>query len=134
MAANRVMSYGVNKMPKNGLAVFTGEVYEQGKIQKVAIHFSPCKPICNFMYSCDNKFHTDEIRDLLTMDETFGFVIIDGHGVMLATICGSARKMLFRMLVDLPKKHGRGGQSAIRFARLRLEARHNYVHIVAEHC
>jgi peptide subunit release factor 1 (eRF1) len=29
--------------------------------------------------------------------------------------------------VDLPKKHGRGGQSALRFARLRMEKRHNYV-------
>jgi peptide chain release factor subunit 1 len=29
--------------------------------------------------------------------------------------------------VDLPKKHGRGGQSAARFGRLRLEKRHNYV-------
>ena len=26
-----------------------------------------------------------------------------------------------------PEKHGRGGQSALRFARLRLEKRHNYV-------
>ncbi|KAG9673292.1 peptide chain release factor eRF/aRF subunit 1, partial [Aureobasidium melanogenum] len=35
--------------------------------------------------------------------------------------------------VDLPKKHGRGGQSALRFARLREEKRHNYVRKVAEH-
>jgi len=34
--------------------------------------------------------------------------------------------------VDLPKKHGRGGQSALRFARLRLEKRHNYLLKVAE--
>jgi len=34
--------------------------------------------------------------------------------------------------VDLPKKHGRGGQSALRFARLRLEKRHNYLRKVAE--
>ena len=34
--------------------------------------------------------------------------------------------------VDLPKKHGRGGQSALRFARLRIEKRHNYVRRVAE--
>jgi peptide chain release factor subunit 1 len=34
--------------------------------------------------------------------------------------------------VYLPKKHGRGGQSALRFARLRLEKRHNYVRKVAE--
>ena len=32
---------------------------------------------------------------------------------------------------QLPKKHGRGGQSALRFARLRLEKRHNYVTKVA---
>jgi len=31
-----------------------------------------------------------------------------------------------------PKKHGRGGQSALRFARLRMEKRHNYVRKVAE--
>ncbi len=35
--------------------------------------------------------------------------------------------MLHKFSVDLPKKHGRGGQSALRFARLRLEKRHNYV-------
>jgi peptide chain release factor subunit 1 len=35
--------------------------------------------------------------------------------------------------VDLPKKHGRGGQSALRFSRLRDEKRHNYVRKVAEH-
>jgi peptide chain release factor subunit 1 len=37
-----------------------------------------------------------------------------------------------RFSVDLPKKHGRGGQSALRFARLREEKRHNYVRKVAE--
>lgn len=31
------------------------------------------------------------------------------------------------MSVELPKKHGRGGQSAMRFARLRLEKRAAYV-------
>lgn len=40
--------------------------------------------------------------------------------------------MLHKFSVDLPKKHGRGGQSALRFARLRLEKRHNYVRKCAE--
>ena len=35
--------------------------------------------------------------------------------------------MLHKFTVELPKKHGRGGQSALRFARLRMEKRHNYV-------
>ena len=40
--------------------------------------------------------------------------------------------MIHKFTVDLPKKHGRGGQSALRFARLRMEKRHNYVRKVAE--
>ena len=48
------------------------------------------------------------------------------------TLCGNTREVLHKFSVDLPKKHGRGGQSALRFARLRLEKRHNYVRKVAE--
>ena len=40
--------------------------------------------------------------------------------------------MIHKFTVDLPKKHGRGGQSALRFSRLREEARRNYVRKVAE--
>ena len=36
------------------------------------------------------------------------------------------------LTIDLPKKHGRGGQSALRFARLREEKRHNYIRKVSE--
>ena len=35
-------------------------------------------------------------------------------------------------VIDLPRKHGRGGQSALRFARFRLDKRHNYLRKVAE--
>lgn len=34
--------------------------------------------------------------------------------------------------MSLPRKHGRGGQSALRFARLRMEARRNYVRKITE--
>ena len=44
----------------------------------------------------------------------------------------SSFQVLHKFTVDLPKKHGRGGQSALRFARLRLEKRHNYVRKTAE--
>jgi peptide subunit release factor 1 (eRF1) len=37
-----------------------------------------------------------------------------------------------KITVELPKKHGRGGQSANRFARLREEKRHTYVGRVSE--
>ena len=48
------------------------------------------------------------------------------------TLSGNTRDVIHKFSVDLPKKHGRGGQSALRFARLREEKRHNYVRKVAE--
>ena len=51
---------------------------------------------------------------------------------MICFFQGNTREVLHKFTVDLPKKHGRGGQSALRFARLRMEKRHNYVRKVAE--
>lgn len=52
---------------------------------------------------------------------------MDGNGCLYGTLAGNTREILHKFSVDLPKKHGRGGQSALRFARLRLEKRQNYV-------
>jgi len=81
---------------------------------------------------CDNKFHTEALNELLESDDKFGFVVMDGNGALFGTLSGNSREVLHRLTVDLPKKHGRGGQSALRFARLRLEKRHNYLRKVAE--
>lgn len=56
-----------------------------------------------------------------------------GGSTALSSISISTRDVLHKFSVDLPKKHGRGGQSALRFARLRLEKRHNYVRKVCGH-
>jgi len=58
--------------------------------------------------------------------------VMDGNGALFGTLQGNTREVLHKFTVDLPKKHGRGGQSALRFARLRMEKRHNYVRKVAE--
>jgi len=86
------------------------------------------------LYLCDNKFHVDCLKQLLESDDKFGFVIMDGSGSLFGTLSGNTREVLYKFLVDLPKKHGRGGQSSVRFARLRLEKRHNYLRKVAEIC
>lgn len=57
---------------------------------------------------------------------------MDGSGTLFGTLSGNTREVLHKFNVELPKKHGRGGQSALRFARLRVEKRHNYVRKVAE--
>lgn len=122
-----------NKCPKNGLVLYCGTVVtDEGKERRVNIDFEPFKPINTSLYLCDNKFHTEDLNELLIDDEAFGFIIMDGNGTLYGTVQGSNKEILHKFSVDLPKKHGRGGQSALRFARLRLEKRHNYVRKVAE--
>lgn len=122
-----------NKVPPNGLVIYCGEIItDDGKEKKVNIDFEPFKPINTSLYLCDNKFHTEALSALLTDDSKFGFIIMDGNGALFGTLTGNTRDIITKFNVDLPKKHGRGGQSALRFARLRMEKRHNYVRKVAE--
>ncbi|KAI9854866.1 MAG: Polypeptide release factor (eRF1) in translation termination [Vezdaea acicularis] len=122
-----------SKVPTNGLVVYCGEIItSEGKERKINIDFEPFKPINTSLYLCDNKFHTEALSELLESDQKFGFIIMDGNGALFGTLSGNTRDILQKFSVDLPKKHGRGGQSALRFARLREEKRHNYVRKVAE--
>lgn len=122
-----------NKCPTNGLVIYCGTIVtDEGKEKRVNIDFEPFKPINTSLYLCDNKFHTEPLGELLQDNDSFGFIVMDGNGSLYGTITGNTRDILHKFSVDLPKKHGRGGQSALRFARLRLEKRHNYVRKVAE--
>ncbi|KZV83611.1 peptide chain release factor eRF/aRF subunit 1 [Exidia glandulosa HHB12029] len=121
------------RLPPNGLCVFVGTILtEDNKEKKISFDFEPPKPVNNFVYFCGNKFSTDELVKLLETDSKFGFIVMDGNGALFATLSGNTREICHKVSVDLPKKHGRGGQSALRFSRLRDEARHNYVRKIAE--
>ena len=121
------------RVPPNGLVLYCGTVLtDEGKEKKVTIDFEPFKPINTSLYLCDNKFHTEALAELLESDDKYGFIVMDGNGSLYGTVAGNTREILHKFSVDLPKKHGRGGQSALRFARLRLEKRQNYVTKVAE--
>lgn len=124
-----------NKTPANGLVIFSGLASEDGGSEKmIKIDLVPYKPINTSLYKCDSIFHTEELRGLLTDNDKFGFLIMDGSCSLFGVVQGNTRTVVQKFLVDLPKKHGRGGQSANRFARIRTERRHNYLRKVAETC
>ena len=122
-------------LPKNGLAIFSGDsvIDENNKERKIFLDFEPLKPISTSLYMCDNRFHTKMLADTLDVDgKKFGFIIIDGKGALYARLEGNTKHILSKFDVDLPNKHGRGGQSSNRFANIRTEKRHNYLRKVAE--
>lgn len=101
--------------------------------KKLICDFEPFKPINLSLYSCASKFEIEELKkELLVTEPPFGFIVVDGEGALYATLQGNAREIVNTFTVELPKKHNKGGQSSVRFARLRVEKRHNYLRKVCE--
>ncbi|KAM0677871.1 Electron transfer flavoprotein alpha-subunit [Binucleata daphniae] len=131
-AQHKLKTY--TKTPKNGLAIYAGTVIADDKEKKVSYGIEPFKPINTSLYMCDSQFHVDDLLSLFENEAKYAFVVIDGHQTVFAVLQGNVKTILQTLNVDLPKKHGRGGQSSVRFARLRLERRLAYVKKVAEIC
>jgi len=122
-----------SRVPVNGLVIYSGQVVTpEGKEKKMSVGFEPLKPLNTSRYMCDSRFHTEDLQCLLHEDKSFGFIVMDGNGALFGVLSGSTRTVLHRISVNLPKKHGRGGQSSARFERIRQEKRANYLRKVAE--
>lgn len=118
-------------LPPNGLVIFSGHPEDESK--RILFAIEPLKPVATTLYLCDNRFHTDILRDQISCgDEKIGFVVIDGHSTSFFLMTGNVKETLFHLEVNLPKKHGRGGQSQNRFARIREEKRGWYISKVTE--
>ncbi|MCJ1444622.1 MAG: Polypeptide release factor (eRF1) in translation termination [Stictis urceolatum] len=96
------------------------KITSEGKELMLNMDFMPYKPLRTSLYLCNNKFHTEAISDLLQDDARFSFIVVEGNGALFAAVSGNIRDILAKISVDLPKKHGRGGQSALRLARLQV--------------
>lgn len=122
------------RTPKNGLAVFCGNGFMEGQSgeRKIMLAIEPFKEIANKVYNCGDTFDVAPLKALLVSNEKYGFVIVDGNGALFGLLQGETRSVINHFSVDLPKKHGKGGQSSNRFARLRTEKRLIYTKKICE--
>lgn len=121
------------KVPPNGLVIYCGTmITDEGKEKKINIDFEPIKPVNTSLYLCDNRFHTEMLEEMIKDSNIYGFIVMDGKQTLFATLQGNVKRTLHHFSVDLPNKQRKGGQSSVRFSRLRVEARNNYVRKVCE--
>lgn len=75
-------------IPVNGLVIFCGIILqEDGHTEKkIKIALETFRPINVFAYKCQNSFETEPLLSLLEDDDKFGFIVIDGNGVLFATL------------------------------------------------
>ena len=125
---------GYQKSPPNGLAIYCGNAVIPGNKteRKIMIVIEPHKELTSKLYKCADVFETAPLKVLLEANEKYGFIIVDGNGALFATLQGNSKYILSKFSVQLPKKHGRGGQSSNRFAHIREEKRLIYTKKVCE--
>lgn len=87
-----------NKVPRNGLVLFTGTIVTNDKNEKkVTIDFEPFRPINVSHYLCNNKFFTQPLTELLECNDKFGFIVIDGNGTLFGTLSGTVRRFYINL-------------------------------------
>lgn len=110
--------------PKNGLAMFAGVVC--GKMEMFVFDNLPI-PLSHALYRCDNHFVVDILQEMtISTHRSYGYIVMDGNGALVAIVKGTRVKILQKIKSFIPSKHGKGGQSAKRYAHLRLEQRMMY--------
>lgn len=125
--------YG-QKSPTTGIAIFAGVTADSGhkdfKIESYV--FEPPEPISRKLYVCDNRFHVDYLIDRLVEKDTYALLAIDSAKATIATLKGDQVEIVKSTRSGAAKKHRKGGQSSVRFARLREEAIARFIKRVAD--
>lgn len=125
--------YG-HKSPESGIAIFAGATADSGhKDYKIESYvFEPPQPISRKLYVCDNRFHVEYLVDRLVEKDTYALLAIDSAKATIATLKGDQIEIVKSTRSGAAKKHRKGGQSSVRFARLREEVVARFLKRVAD--
>ena len=122
------------RTPPNGMAVFSGNVaVRDGQEDFKVWSIEPPVPLRTRIYRCDKEFVLDIIKEMLDTKEIYGLVVIDRRDANIALLKGKAIIALVKTHSQVPGKFRAGGQSSVRFARLREGAAKEHYKKVGEY-
>ncbi|HKL29670.1 MAG TPA: peptide chain release factor aRF-1, partial [Natrialbaceae archaeon] len=129
---DRLRYYDV-KPPENGIVLFSGAVDSGGGQTDMITRVleSPPEPIESFRYHCDSDFLTGPLEEMLADKGLYGLIVLDRREANVGWLKGKRVEPVKSTTSLVPGKQRKGGQSAQRFARLRLEAIDNFYQEVA---
>jgi peptide chain release factor subunit 1 len=119
--------------PENGMVLFSGAVDTGGGRTDMVTEVleNPPQPIQSFRYHCDSAFLTEHLEEQLADKGLFGLIVLDRREANVGWLRGKRVEPVKSASSLVPGKQRKGGQSAQRFARLRLEAIDNFYQEVA---
>lgn len=105
--------------PKNGMAIFCGNVSEQEGQQDLKLWIvEPPQEMRTRTYRCDQVFVLEPLKEMLEADEVYGLVVMDRREATIGVLEGKQIKILRKLSSGVPGKVRAGGQSSQRFHRI----------------
>lgn len=122
------------KTPENGMAIFCGNISKkEGKQEMKIIAIVPPNPLTIKMYHCNHTFFLQPLKEMLEEKKDFyGIIVIDKKEATFGMLEGKIIKKLMHLTSGIPGKIRAGGQSSVRFERLREGATKEFYKRVAE--
>ena len=123
-----------DRPPENGMVLFSGAIDAGGGQTEMVTKVleNPPQPIQSFRYHCDSTFLTEPLEEMLADKGLYGLIVLDRREANVGWLKGKRVEPVKSATSLVPGKQRKGGQSAQRVARLRLEAIDNFYQEVAE--
>lgn len=122
------------KTPANGLVAFAGNVAErEGQSDVQVWSIEPPVPMKQRLYRCDKEFVLEPLQEMLDDDSVYGLVVMDRRDAMLGLLKGKSLVPIRKTHSEVPGKMRAGGQSSVRFARLREGATKEHYKKIADY-
>jgi peptide subunit release factor 1 (eRF1) len=91
----------------------------------------PPKRLTKAIYRCDTKFYLHLLTEMFEDEIKYGVLMVSGKGYSIQTCCQTGTHFDFKTVINediyQPNKHNKGGQSSVRFARIRNIVHNHYV-------
>ncbi len=108
------------KTPQNGLAIFSGNISNREGEQKIEIWMiEPPEPLKVKIYRCEQEFLLEPLMEMLEAKKKYGLIVIDNKNITLGMLKGKSIILLKEEDSIVPGKIRAGGQSSVRFDRVR---------------
>tara|TARA_Y100000310_G_scaffold334479_1_gene414363 strand:- start:1636 stop:4227 length:2592 start_codon:yes stop_codon:yes gene_type:complete len=100
----------MKQTPKNGVAMFAGNVFKDGKEEFIQEIYEPPEPLNIRLYRCDQNFVIDPLEEMLEIKEVYGLVVLDRREATIGLLIGKKIKTLQKFDSMVPGKTTKGGQ------------------------
>jgi peptide chain release factor subunit 1 len=108
------------KPPENGLAIFCGTILLGGdRTDLECTIIEPPEPLNLYMYRCSSIFELEPLREMLEEKNVYGLLVLDRREAYWGFLRGNRIEPIAGANSTVPGKQRKGGQSAVRFQRLR---------------